>query len=457
MELIKKYPLRFIFFLAIFVRLFLPVSAFLLHGDLDAFMGGDSGGYIDIAQNLISTHSFIGVDGYEISRTPLYPFFIVPAVLLNCVVPLTILFQIILSSLSVIVIYYIAMMLFDNKKIAFFSSFIYLFEPLSILYCSELMSETLFSFMLILSVYFLLAFYKKPTSKNLLGTSLFLVLSYFVRPISIYLPFVYAFFIVIKVFSSSNKKILLLYLLVFLVVSISPRYMWQYRNYSQTGVNQFSVIGIKNIYFYKAAAINARKKGIPYYQEQKMMGYHNDDVYFSLHPQQKKWSKSEVVKYWYEQGKKIITDDWLIYARIHFDGAVRILFDPGATEFLKLYKKYPHSGGLLGVLVDKGIVYTLRYLFREMPFVFFANLFVGIIHGLLLLLFILSLFDKMIWSRPVFYILVCISGYLLMLSAGPAALNRFRHPIMPIICLWAGYGLYKVYRLLQKKNWSVIS
>ncbi len=41
-------------------------------------------------------------------------------------------------------------------------------------------------------------------------------------------------------------------------------------------------------------------------------------------------------------------------------------------------------------------------------------------------------------NRLCTFFLVCVAGYFLVISGGPAAAGRFRHPIMPLICLLAG-------------------
>lgn len=37
-----------------------------------------------------------------------------------------------------------------------------------------------------------------------------------------------------------------------------------------------------------------------------------------------------------------------------------------------------------------------------------------------------------------------IVGYYMAIAGGPGDWGRFRHPVMPIICVLAGYGLYAV-------------
>ena len=62
------------------------------------------------------------------------------------------------------------------------------------------------------------------------------------------------------------------------------------------------------------------------------------------------------------EASRILLDNSWRYARIHAEGVARLMLDPGATEFLKIYGLYPESGGLLGEIVDQGLVTAISQL-----------------------------------------------------------------------------------------------
>ena len=73
------------------------------------------------------------------------------------------------------------------------------------------------------------------------------------------------------------------------------------------------------------------------------------------------------------EAEHILLGSPLTYARIHFEGILRAVFDPGATEFLKVFHLYPRRGGVLGVLVDEGVVKTTKTLLLTSPVTFWSN------------------------------------------------------------------------------------
>jgi len=68
-----------------------------------------------------------------------------------------ILFQLILSSISGLYIYKIALLIFRDKKIALFSSLIFAFFPMTMWYVHTFSQESIFQSVLIIGIYFLLA------------------------------------------------------------------------------------------------------------------------------------------------------------------------------------------------------------------------------------------------------------------------------------------------------------
>jgi len=120
----------------------------------------DSEQYFQLARNLV-LHNVFSLDsappfGNEIFRVPGYPFFIS---LFYRIIPAAwpaIIFQNLLAIAIVILIYAMAVLLFQNKSVALIAAGIYAFEPGVIYWNNQLLSETLFTFLIFLAAYLFL-------------------------------------------------------------------------------------------------------------------------------------------------------------------------------------------------------------------------------------------------------------------------------------------------------------
>jgi hypothetical protein len=57
-------------------------------------------------------------------------------------------------------------------------------------------------------------------------------------------------------------------------------------------------------------------------------------------------------------------------------------------------------------------------------------------------------------ARIAAVLLITIVVYFAVLSGGPMATGRYRHPIMPIVCIFAGYALAFTYRAALGPWWK---
>ena len=85
---------------------------------------------------------------------------------------------------------------------------------------------------------------------------------------------------------------------VFLMVSMVPILGWQARNKIETDYSGFSAIYDLNLYWGVNAAIQARLEGKTTQQLQADMGFRSGDKYFELHPEQRSWSRVQMLEYW---------------------------------------------------------------------------------------------------------------------------------------------------------------
>jgi len=136
------------------------------------------------------------------------------------------------------------------------------------------------------------------------------------------------------------------------------------------------------------------------------------------------------------------------YAWIYFDGILRGTFDPGSTEFLRFFDLYPKEGGLLTVAIDKGRIATIKALYAN-PLLFWSTAVMLPILLIYLSSACITLCNRAI-QDPSIVALSLIAAYYMVIAGGPGDWGRFRHPVMPIICVLGGYGLCAVWSRLSR-------
>ena len=449
---------------ALAIRMLVPVLAAAVAAD-PVVDPPDTSAYKTLAEVLAGTGRFERGGRAEIIRTPGYPLLLVPGVMLGGVELVTIPLQIVLSCLTVYLVYRVALLLFGDGRAAVLCALLYALEPLSVVYASKLLTETLFTFAIMVFLYCLARYLKGGMLRDLLVSAAALAASVYVRPISYFLPALVAAGLLVRALRrraeggsgaaplGRGRRRLLAHTAAFLALSTALLAPWQVRNAASTGYGGFSAIADVNLYFYQAASVRAAQRGRPFYEVQAEMGHRDEAAYFRSHPDQREWSRGRRYRHMRLAGAATLFRHPATYLKIHVKGVLRTLLDPGAFEYLKLFGLYPRSGGLLGVVVDRGIVGAMGVLLRERPLVFWSNLALGLVLAGYLLFAAVALFAKGLWRMPGVGAVLLTALYLLISSGGPQALGRFRHPVMPVVCLFAGFGISWVsLRLLGKKK-----
>jgi 4-amino-4-deoxy-L-arabinose transferase-like glycosyltransferase len=451
-------PLVYILSLAFIVRIAVPLIVILTTGDYSLFYTPDTFTYIRPAEELLSHGRFYSNGLPELFRTPGYPLFLIPGILLGKVETITITLQIILNCLTTYLVFRVALTLFEDARIAAWGAFLYAVEPVSILYASKLLSETLCTFLTILFVYCLLKYFKTESLKILLLASLLLSISVYVRPAGYFLPIVIV--VVLLAWSLKKRKaVLFAHTLSFLLCSFLIIGLWQLRNERETGYSGFSSVSDYNLYGYQAASVRAIQERVPYYEMQRSMGCPDKKIYLQNHPEQSYWDRGKIYHSMGREGLKIITREPVTYLLIHAKGIVRTLIDPGITEYLIMFKRHSWSGGLLGQALDQGLFVTFKDFARTMPIFFFGLL---TLLGLYLVVSfgsaVVALFHKAFPYGISTVAILCILGYYLLVSGGPVGYHRFRLPIMPLVCVFSCYGLYLLQgRLRRQESGNLVS
>jgi hypothetical protein len=246
-----------------------------------------------------------------------------------------------------------------------------------------------------------------------------------------------------------REKKLVFQSLLFCAISFALIGAWQLRNKIQTGYAGFSSAVEYNLYFHQVAALRARELQLPFYQVMNEMGFYSREQYLCQNPEQQNWPVAQQYEFMRNEGVKATWRNPLAAANIYLHGLVISLFDPGASEYLRLFRLYPKSGRTLNGVVSDGIIATTINLITTKPLL--CTLTVGL--GLMLLLYygfsLLGLKACATQQNLALWLLLTTGIYLLALSGGTLAASRFRLPVMIIVCVLAGQGVAIVMSRLQ--------
>lgn len=186
-------------------------------------------GQVLVTKGIFAQPDASGALKLEAVRTPGYPLF---TGLLHTVMKLSldhmVLVQVILTIIAALVTYLAAVKI--DTRLGILSVIMLLFDPPVAILSMLLLSETLFLVLSSVFLFFFVAYLKNKGIKDLVLSALFLVSATYVRPISYYLGFLVAIFIIAANVNKSFKKNTV-HLLIFLGIVYTLLGVWQVRNY----------------------------------------------------------------------------------------------------------------------------------------------------------------------------------------------------------------------------------
>jgi 4-amino-4-deoxy-L-arabinose transferase-like glycosyltransferase len=405
-------------------------------------LGPDTSSYTAGAKSLLHG-SFLNTDGEpEIYRTPGYPIFLMPAVAGRQFGAVAIFENMLLALFCAWLIYQIASDILPGSQAAWWAVIFYCFEFSSLLYSVKALSETLFCTQFVLFVWLLLRFFARPTFSRLILCALALGWATYTRPVGVYFGL---FLSPLLLFLPRNlplrqRTLRALVFPVTLGLCLGP---WILRNVAVGDYAGFAPVSSYVLYFFSAPAVKAKLEGKGFLETQLELGYGGlpyikNEIYLQKHPEQREWSQGRITRFWDTESRKIIAPHLGSYALIHFRGCVTMLLDPAATELLKVIGVYPEQGGLLVRTVEQGYGRALLWLARNYPSALVALLVLG---AQLALYYGVALAGLRWMSRDVAVVFLLLTLWLLALSGGPAAVPRYRTPMMPLVCIAAGVAV----------------
>lgn len=407
----------------------------------DGIWAFDSYSYWQNAYNLfhhgIFSQSYKGTLQPDYFRTPIYPLFLLPFINSSGGAGI-VFFQIILSSLSSLLIALAAFELFKNSRLALIAGLILALDIPSIVFSQLVLTETLFVFLLCVYLYlFILYFTRKRISFLLIGAFVHGLLL-LCRPVAL---FTLAFPLLILLFHYPSVKAKAKYAIIYILVFLFSLLPWLIRNKMQFDHYFISTIGSSVLLNYHAASIVSEKENIPFNLAQTQLRLQAVNE-FTGDAVKEPVAFAKVNR---QNAFAIIAENKTIFVKQHLGGVFSILFKPvrGYIDNLLGYTKGYHSASASSFPINKYTVRIVKQLSSpiSLSLVIYQLVFLGIIY----LGFLRGIF---IWRQQ--YNLILLGFFLLLIfyfaniTLPPFNEARFRLPLMPFIAIISALGLNKL-------------
>ena len=378
-------------------------------GSPERFWSPDDREYIPIANHLHA--SYLTGSGHffdlGLRRPPLYPLFLraVFDVFGRHYAPVVII-QLGLSVATVALAYWLACLLLP-RRLALLAAFLLAADPASIVFANQMMTETLFAFLLTLAL--ALAVVAMRREKTILAAvaGLLLGLAVLTRPVAFYLPLV-----LVPALVLAWRRRTSLILAAALVVGFAiPAGGWLVRNLHTTGVATISTIEGYNVWHYRAVGALEETGEKPWdaraiAEAQLAPHVHAGD------------NAAQISRAQLRVGLDILADHPVEAAKSWARGEVRLLLGPARMETATLLTGQPlaRPQWLHALLLADGLITVLSLLAAT------ASL--------------IGLLTRRI-AIPELWILAVVAIYLVAVSGGPEAYSRFRVPVAPLFAVLA--------------------
>ncbi|HEV8268803.1 MAG TPA: glycosyltransferase family 39 protein [Thermoanaerobaculia bacterium] len=424
----------------------------------------DSGTYVRPALALLKTGTFSQSPAPgsppEINRTPGYPALIAGVYALAGERPVALAAaNIVLSTASIVLVAILAGSLFGPEA-ALSAALLLSLEPGSFRYSTIILTEA--PFVLVMLVFLAAAARfaesRRPAWAMAMGSAL--GASVLVRPILHYFVPIAAvvLFVGLRRAGATRKRAGAVSIAFLLPASFFVG-GWMLRNARVAGRPIVSTVEELNLYLYRAASVEAEASGESLEKTQERFGWREflyrfgyveregdvfgDRRYVDLHPETARLPTSELARDWGRKGREVLRAHPILALKQAVTGLVWLLFSPCALNWAYALGAIPASSPVVGAAIswEEKRVFTL--LFRDHPAVFALSVLSFLTLVVLYSLAALGLARSRSGGRGLAHALLAATAlYLVAVSSAPGSVDdRFRLPLMPIVCLYAGAGL----------------
>jgi 4-amino-4-deoxy-L-arabinose transferase-like glycosyltransferase len=377
----------------------------------------DTNTYLVPAMSLVTHGRFESNGAPELARTPGYPVFLAVAELLGDMVLVTLGLQVLLGTLTVWWVARLARAMGTGPTVAALAAGLYAVEPLAVIYTAKVMTESLFVAAVVAMLLLFTVWTVSGRLHTLIAAAALLAVACFVRPVLYYAPPLLAGVAGVVAWRRHGRGArALVPAVLFFAVATVPLAAWQARNVRVAGYTGFSAITDVNLLYYRAAAVVALRSGQQIEEVQRTWNHAGHDVLTGRDPATRASERSSNYRDMRARARNILVNDPAAVFRVTLAGLARTMVGPGTAEWALL----------AGVTESPGPRLLVTVLLSVFLFPVLALAAVG-------------LYSRR-WDVMAAGPALATSTYLLVVSAGAEAYSRFRHPLMPVLCIFAASG-----------------
>lgn len=418
--------------------------------------------YHQLALNLIETGTFNaggeqGMSAYpdpDARRPPLFPLFLAAVYLIFGVHPwMAMLFQAMLCALIPVLVYRIGRLFLDRSQSAM-AGLLCAVEPHLIIMSSFFLTDMLFTLCVVAGIYGFLLFIHSGGSKPLLTSGVLIGASALFKPASVLLVPVLA---VILIWRSIKGRVAVmsgpLFVACFLL-TISP---WLLRNQKVYGHYQLSSVPGMNLYLYNAALTEAKIRQV---EQSVVSEAFKDEARRQIDAQYKADPSLAndpnnpfcVSSMYRDLGVQYLGKHLGDYVGLHFAGSWQMFVHMGSQRIAEVVHitrpKTEDEKSLLLQSADDVSAHIDQKPLGEKLLMFWLM-------GSALMYYLLTAMGVLSWREFIrkgwyWWVIGLVILYFIGV-VGPVGQYRYKLPIIPFYCLFAGVGAIRILRWLQQK------
>ena len=425
-------------FVILLIAFILRISLVLFNlPDLATAESDDTVTYFDFAYAIMQGHLWDGVSAH---RTPGYPLYLA---MVQQNVLFAILGQIVFSLVSVWLTYLLAQKLFNERNVAVIAAAFLAVSQESITHSYYLLTETLFTLLLLSAVFFLVRYRDEKNWRNIFLCAIFMGYAILTRPVAIYIPFLLLFLFWID---QGTWKLKLKNSIIFLTVVFAMVGGWVFRNYQVHQLPAVSSISSTNLLYYNAASLKAWQSGENEALVRKELQKEVDEILAISGIQKTEANVSDVEK---DLAWSIIMQSPIQYGFIHLKSDINNLLPD--TDLLEVLSITSGQSGTLDFIKQNGLFAGITYYFNGsylpilllLPFILVLGLeYIGGLVGTVRLIKNRNWYVAMALLMPILY------GVLI---PGSPSNPRFRVPVMPYLVILAAFGMNTIINKLKTR------
>lgn len=411
----------------------------------DKILVGDADEYHNLATGILENRSFSNFGAF---RTPGYPIFISIIYFLFGIKPwIVLLVQLLLNAGSLTILYFWSKILFD-RKIAIMSTMLYAIDPHTIYYSVNLLTETLFVFAFLASIFILTYGLSNRKIFFFLLSGFLFGLTALIRPIAQFSPLVAI--VIISIYGGvkwSFKTKAIVSLIFIFVLTIYP---WLHRNQLEYKHLSLSYQQGSNLLFWNAAFTESSKTGRP--AKQVIAEFKKRAVELGVHEKDNPFYKSDIYN---KIAIDYIINNWKYYILRHMKGIINIFINLDTKEicgFLRLETNELPFELFASPSIFKMVVEFFKIKsFHEITIGISIGIFFLIIYSTFLFGSFLMISENTYF--PLIMILIIIMYFSIL--TGVIGYARFKIPIVPFYTVISSKGVFEIFKFVKNNRYRM--